>query len=148
MSDKPWLSRRVVLAVFGALIVGAIGAFVAAHAAAGTGTTATNHPVTQGKTPTATSSAISSPTATATASPSQPTDLEGIILTVSTSDNVFSMVLADQSILNVSVTDATHYSGDASSLADLQEGMSAQVTGQYLADQTFQASAVYATFGS
>jgi hypothetical protein len=153
------LRSKILVVIFGALLVGGAGATVgvlsaarANSALAGTvasSSTATASASTADATATATRGATPSPTATnvpaptATPSGSQQVTLHGRVVSVNTSANTFVLNWNGTSV--TCMVDAnTSWSGTASGLNSLQTGMKAAVQGTYQGSGMLQAAAVNA----
>jgi hypothetical protein len=159
-----FLKSKVVLAILGAVLFGTAGALVAAVPFGSTppgssssapqgqaglialdNATATPVRATPGSAgaPTNTPTKIPAPKPTNTPGTGG-TTLRGVVQSVNTSANTFTIKLGNGTITTVAVTANTVFQGRATSLSGLQVGWSVRVTGTTQADGTFAATNVNA----
>lgn len=137
-----WFSNRIVIAVVGALLVGGFGAFFAvsglphhagiaqAGSAPGNGTASTAAPTAPTATP---------PAATGTIT------IVGTVISIEPLNGQFAVLEETGATQNVTVTSQTQFTGNATSISDLQTGAQVSITGTQRNDGTLRATTVDVT---
>jgi hypothetical protein len=133
-----WLSNRIVIAVVGALVVGSLGAVFAVNGLPRHVSTQTGSAPGNGSTST-TAPSPTVPVANGTIT------VVGTITSIEPLNGQFSILEETGATQTIDVTNQTQFTGNATSLNDLQTGTQVSVTGTQQSDGTLSATTVDVT---